>query len=115
MAFASIFVPNFMLQAVVRAEPSLRERAVALIDGNPPLCNVVAVNEKAARAGVESGMTKMNAAQFTGVEIRPRSPAQEKIAHGVLLDIGWSGFPLIEEPAQDTILLSLFGLQQLFG
>jgi protein ImuB len=115
MAFASIFVPNFMVQAVVRAEPSLRERAVALIDGNPPLCNVVAVNEKAARAGVEPGMTKMNAAQFTGVEIRPRSPAQEKIAHGVLLDIGWSVSPWIEDTAQDTIVLDLSGLKQLFG
>src|ERR1700685_1268831 len=115
MAFASIFVPNFMLQAVVRAEPALRERAVALIDGNPPLCNVVAVNETAARAGVESGMTKMNAAQFTGVEIRPRSPAQEKIAHGVLLDIGWSVSPWIEDTAQGTIVLDLSGLKQLFG
>ncbi len=53
MAFASIFVPNFMLQAVVRAEPALRERALALIDGNPPLCSVVAINEKAAQAGIE--------------------------------------------------------------
>ncbi len=115
MAFASIFVPNFIVQAVVRAEPALRERALALIDGNPPLCNVVAVNEKAARAGVEIGMTKMNAAQFAGVEIRPRSPAQEKIAHDVLLDIGWSVSPRIEDTAQDTIVLDLSGLTQLFG
>jgi protein ImuB len=115
MAFASIFVPNFMVQAVVRAEPSLRERAVALSDGNPPLCNMVALNEKAARAGVEIGMTKMNAAQFTGVEIRPRSPAQEKIAHDVLLDIGWSVSPGIEDTAQDTVVLDLSGLAQLFG
>ncbi len=115
MAFASIFVPNFMVQAVVRAEPSLRERALALIDGNPPLCNVVAVNENAARAGVEPGMTKMNAAQFAGVEIRPRSPAQEKIAHDVLLDIGWSVSPRIEDTAQDTIVLDISGLAQLFG
>jgi protein ImuB len=115
MAFASIFVPNFMVQAVVRAEPSLRERAVALVDGNLALCNVVAVNEKAARAGVELGMTKMNATQFTGVEIRPRSPAQEQIAHGVLLDIGWSVSPRIEDTGQDTIVLDLSGLEQLFG
>jgi protein ImuB len=115
MAFASIFVPNFMLQAVVRAEPALRERAMALIDGNPPLCNVVVVNEKAARAGVEIGMTKMNAAQFTGVEIRSRSRVQEKIAHDVLLDIGWSISPRIEDTAQDTIVLDISGLAQLFG
>jgi protein ImuB len=115
MAFASIFVPNFMLQAVVRAEPALRELALALMDGNPPLCNVVAINEKAARAGIELGMTKMNAAQFTGLEMRPRSRPQEKIAHAVLLDIGWSVSPRIEDTSQDTIVLDLRGLTHLFG
>jgi protein ImuB len=115
MAFASIFVPNFILQAVMRAEPALRERIVALIDGNPPLCHVVAVNERAARASIEIGMTKLNAAQFTGVEMRPRSPAQETISHGVLLDIGWSVSPRMEDTAQDTIVLDISGLEQLFG
>lgn len=115
MAFASIFVPNFAVQAVMRAEPALRECALALIDGTPPLCKVVAVSEKAAQAGVEIGMTKMNAAQFTGMEIRPRSVAQEKIAHDVLLDIGWSVSPRMEDMAQDTIVLDLSGLTQLFG
>jgi protein ImuB len=115
MAFASIFVPNFMLQAVVRAEPALREQIVALIDGNPPLCHVVAVNERAVRAGLEIGMTKLNASQFAGVEMRPRSSAQETIAHGVLLDIGWSVSPRLEDTARDTIVLDLSGLEQLFG
>ena len=115
MRFASIFVPNFMLQAVVRAEPALRERAIALIDGNPPLCSVVAINEKAAQTGIEFGMTKMNAAQFAGLEMRSRSRPQEKIAHAVLLDIGWSVSPRIEDTAQDTIVLDLSGLTHLFG
>ena len=115
MAFASIFVPHFMLQAVVRSEPALRGRIVALIGGNPPLCHVVAVNEHATRAGIEIGMTKLNASQFTGVEMRPRSPAQETIAHGVLLDIGWSVSPRLENTAQDTIVLDLSGLEHLFG
>jgi protein ImuB len=114
MAFASIFVPNFMVQAVVRAEPALRERAIALIDGNPPLCNVVAVDEKAAQAGIECGMTKTNAAQFPGVEIRPRSRPQEKTAHAALLDVGWSVSPQIEDTAEDAIALDLSGLDHLF-
>lgn len=114
MAFASIFVPNFMVQAVVRAEPALRERAIALIDGNPPLCNVVAVEEKAARAGIACGMTKTNTAQFPGVEIRPRSRPQEKTAHAALLDVGWSVSPQIESTAEDAITLDLSGLDHLF-
>jgi protein ImuB len=114
MAFASIFVPNFMVQAVVRAEPALRERALALIDGNPPLCSVVAVDEKAARAGIECGMTKTNAAQFPGVEMRPRSRPREKTAHAALLDAGWSVSPKIEDTAEDAIALDLSGLDHLF-
>jgi protein ImuB len=115
MAFASIFVPNFILQAVVRTEPALRECALALLDGNPPLCSVVAINEKAAQAGIEIGMTKMNAAQFAALKMRLRSRPQEKIAHAVMLDIGWSVSPRIEDTSQDTIVLDLSGLAHLFG
>jgi len=114
MAFASIFVPNCMVQAVVRADPSLRERLLALIDGNPPLCSVVAVNEKAAQAGLACGMTKSNAAEFPGLEIRPRSRALEKTAHAALLDVGWSVSPQIEDTAEDAIVLDLTGLGHLF-
>ena len=115
MAFASIFVSNFMVQAIVRAEPALRERPLALIDGNPPLCHVVAVDEKAALAGIECGMTKANASQFARVEIRPRSRTQEKSAHAALLDIGWSVSPQIEDTAEDAIVLDLSGLDRLYS
>ncbi len=115
MAFACIFVPNFPLQAVIRAEPALGERALALIEGNPPLCSVVAVNEKAAQMEIEIGMTKTDAEQFAGAEFRPRSPAQEKTTHAALLDIGWSVSPRIEDTAQDTIVLDLSGLASLLG
>jgi protein ImuB len=114
MAFASIFVPNFMLQAVVRAEPELSERALALVEGTPPLCRVAAISEKAARAGVEVGMAKTNAEEFAGLEIRPRSRPQEKSAHAALLDIGWSVSPRMEDTAEDTIVLDLAGLTYLF-
>lgn len=115
MAFASIFVPNLLLQAVVRAEPTLRECAVVLIDGKPPLCRVVAINEKAAQMGIEIGMTKSDTEQFSGIEIYPRSPTQEKAAHSALLDIGWSVSPRIEDTLQDAIVLDLSGLGWLFG
>jgi protein ImuB len=114
MAFASIFVPEFIVQAVVRAEPGLREKAVAIVDGNPPLCRVAAANEKAQRAGIECGMSKLNAGQFSGVEIRTRSAAQEKSTHAALLDIGWSVSPRIEDSAPDAIVLDISGLTFLF-
>jgi protein ImuB len=115
MAFASIHVPNFPVQAVVRAEPGLRNQAVALVDGIPPIWNVVAANEAAARAGIELGMAKSQAAQFHAVEIRNRSRVQEKSAHAALLDLGASISPRMEDTAPDAIILDISGLTSLFG
>jgi protein ImuB len=115
MAFASIYVPNFLVQAVMRGERSLRDTAIALVDGTPPVWNVVAMNEAARQAGIELGMAKSQAAQFLGVEIRRRSRAQEAAAHGALLDLGWSVSPRVEETAADTLVLDLTGLAALLG
>src|SRR5580692_11322367 len=99
MAFASIFVPCFSVQAVVRAEPSLRGRAIALVDGIPPLWSVVAANEAALLAGIHLGMARAQAEQFSGVEMRQRSRGQEESTHTTLLDLGWSISPRIEDTA----------------
>src|SRR3984957_5091459 len=115
MAFASIHVPNFPVQAVVRAEPGLRNQAVALVDGTPPIWNVVAANEAAARAGIELGMAKAQVAQFHAVEIRNRSRVQEKSAHATLLELGASISPRMGDTAPDTIFLAIAVLTSLFG
>lgn len=115
MAFASIHVPGFSVQAVVRAEPELRGQAIALVDGTPPLWNVVAANEAALQAGIKLEMAKAQAEQYTGVEIRQRSRAQEESSHTALLDLGWSISPHVEDTAPDTITLDLAGLESLFG
>jgi protein ImuB len=115
MAFAAIFIPNFRLQAVVRCEPELSVRPIALIDGHAPTYQVVAVNRLATRLGVAEGMTKIAATQFPGVEIRPRGKLQETTAHAVLLDVAWSFSPRMEDTAADTVLIDLQGLTALFG
>jgi protein ImuB len=114
MAFAAIHVANFMVQAVLRAEGEVREKAVALVDGTAPLIHVVAANDAAWRAGIQLGMAQTQA-QLCGVEIRRCSRAQEKAAHAALLDLGWSMSPRVEDHAQDTILADLAGLNSLFG
>jgi protein ImuB len=116
MAFASIYVPNFMAQAALRAEPLEKGiGAIALIEGKPPVWKVVAANESALRAGVALGMTKLQAMQFAGVEIRQRSAAQEQSAHAALLDLGWSVSPRVEDTAADTIVIDIAGLAGLIG
>jgi protein ImuB len=115
MAFASVHIPCFQVQAVVRAEPALRGRPVALIDGTSPLWNVVAANPAALQAGIELGMAKTQVEQFVSIEIRHRSRMQEKSAHAALMDLGWSVSPRVEDTALDTIVLDLDGLGSLFG
>ena len=115
MAFASIYVPAFSIQAVVRGEPALRQQAVALIEGSPPLERIVAINEAAARMGLDLGMTKSEAAQFPSPEIRPRSRSAEQSTHAALLDLGWSVSPRVEDTATDSIVVDLAGLSCFFG
>ena len=115
MSFAAIHIPDFIVQAVVRGEIAPREQAVAIVEGTAPLWSVVAANRRAAQVGIELGMAKSQAAQFTGVEIRHRAPEQEKITHEALLDLGWSVSPRVEDTAPDTIVLDLAGLSGLFG
>jgi protein ImuB len=115
MAFASIYVPQFMVQAVMRHEPRLRAGPLALVDGTPPLVRVIAANDFAWRAGIQLGMAKSQVEQFFGVEIRHRSRTQEEAAHAALLDLGWSISPRIENTAADTIVVDFAGLNSLFG
>ena len=69
--FACIYVPDFPVEAIVRAEPLLRERAVAVLEGKPPLVRVAALNEKARWLGIEAGMTKLQAEAFVKLYARP--------------------------------------------
>lgn len=115
MPFACIFVPDFAAQAIVRAEPELRSRAVAVIAGKPPLEKVLSTNEVARRAGISIGMTKLQAELSEEAVPRDRSELQESAAHSALLDCAQSFSPYVEDAAADTVLLDLAGLEKCFG
>jgi protein ImuB len=115
MAFASIYVPNFTVQAAVRAEPALKGCPIAILDGTPPLETVVAANRAACKKGLRQGMSKSQAEQFCAVQICWRRETHEESAHAALLDLGWSVSPRIEDAAQDAIVVDLDGLGSLFG
>jgi protein ImuB len=115
MPFACIFVPDFPVEALLRAEPELRSRSLAVLEGKVPLQKVFAVNENARRAGVDLGMSKLQIEACTGVVLRARSLQQEAAAHAALLDCAQSFSPRVEALGCDTIVLDLAGLQPLFG
>jgi protein ImuB len=113
--FACIFVPNFPVAAIFRAEPELRTQPVAIFEGKPPLEKVFAVNESASRLGIASGMTKAQAELCSELTLRPRSLLQESASHATLLDCAQSFSPLVEDAAADTAILDLAGMETLFG
>lgn len=142
--FACIYIPDFPVEALVRNEPLLRHRAVAVLDGKAPLVRLIALNEQARRLGMEAGMTKLQAGIFAEGEtvgnggprkrpghigfvdelprsgsgaavLRQRSHEQEKSAHAALLDIGVGFSPRVESTAEGRIILDLCGLERLHG
>jgi protein ImuB len=115
MPFACIYVPNFPVAAALRAEPELQARAVAILEGKPPLEKTIAVNEKAARMGIAPGMTKAQAELCSELALRTRSPLQESAAHAAFLDCAQSFSPCVEDAACDTALLDLAGMESLLG
>jgi protein ImuB len=115
MPFACIYVPNFPVAAALRAEPELQARSLAIVQGNPPLEKILAVNKEATRLGISPGMTKAQAELCSELALRPRSSLQESSAHAALLDCAQSFSPCVEDAARDTALLDLAGMESLFG
>ena len=122
LPFACLFLPDFPVQAVVRLEPELRGKPVAILAGAAPLTKVFAVNREARELGVETGMTKTHTEAFEGVTWRLRSLSQESTAYAALLDCAWTISPRVddvprsgEQGFSDTVVLDLTGCEKLFG
>jgi nucleotidyltransferase/DNA polymerase involved in DNA repair len=115
MNFACLYIPDFHAQAVIRSEPSLRNRAVALVEREPPPFRVFAANEAARKAGADCGMSRVEVAAIQGVEVRQRSQAAEASTQAALLDLAQSFSPRFEHVTADTVVLDLAGLEALLG
>jgi len=113
--FACIYIPDFPVQALLRVEPELSARPVAVLTGRPPLEKVVALNERARQAGVELGATRSQLEAWANLALRPRSESQEASAHAALLDCAQSFSPEVEDTSPGTALLNLAGLEPLLG
>jgi protein ImuB len=113
--FACIFIPDFSVQAILRFEPELRARPVAVLTRRPPLEKVMALNERARQTGVEIGATKSQLEAWENLVLRTRSESQETSAHAALLDCAQSFSPEVEDTSPGTVLLNLAGLETLLG
>jgi hypothetical protein len=95
--FATIYLPNFYLQAAVRHQPRLRAQPVALIDAAQKKVSIIQLNDLAEKAGVCKGMAPSHAlARCLQVVIKTRERAQENIIAEILLQHAFSLSPYVE-------------------
>jgi len=112
--FAVIYIPDFFLHALLRAEAGLEKRPVVLIDAAEKKPLVLQLTAAARAVGINEGMTPTQAlARSTLLQIKPRCAAQEKAATDALLQCAYSFSPNIESTADGVCTLDLAGLPNL--
>ena len=98
--FATIYLPNFYLQAAIRHHPKLRAQPVALIDTSKSKVSIIQLNELAEKADVAKGMSPSQAlARCLQVVIRTRERPQENVIDDILLQHAFMLSPFVEATA----------------
>jgi nucleotidyltransferase/DNA polymerase involved in DNA repair len=98
--FATLYLPDFYLQAALRHHSELADKPVALIDDQGKKAVIIQLNAPAEEAGVRIGMTpSQGLARCLAVVIKVRSQPQEKILQDILLDFAGTLAPYVEATA----------------
>jgi nucleotidyltransferase/DNA polymerase involved in DNA repair len=95
--FATIYLPNFYLQAAMRHQSELRAQPVALLEEQEKKPVIIQLNEAAEQAGIRIGMTPSQAlARYLQVTIKARGRMQEKSIQEMLLHYAFTLSPFVE-------------------
>jgi len=120
--YLCLHLRDFAAQTLVRLEPELRKRPVAILDGDPPLETVFALNQSARNLGLESGMSRLQAESFEGVSVSARVKQREDSAFLIFMKSAERFSPRIEvlaSPTESTsgaaLILDAYGSERLFG
>src|SRR2546426_12756059 len=98
--FATIYLPNFYLQAAMRHQPELCAKPVALIEEQEKKPVIIQLNDAAEKAGICKGMTPSQAlARSLQVVIKVRIRQQEKSIQEILLHYAFTLSPFVEATA----------------
>jgi protein ImuB len=124
LLFACIHLPDFSVQASLRAEASLsldEVRAcfmnvpVAVLDGPESLLKVAACNQRARKAGIRPGMTRLQAEACPGIELQRRVAEHEDLAQRALIDCAYDFASRVESACAGAVILELTGAERLLG
>ena len=118
--FACFYLPDFAVQAALLPEAAeiratLRASPLAILDGPASLPRVFATNSAARRAGIQTGMTKLQVETYGGVLLRKRSFAEEESAQAALVNFAGRFSPRVESTCPGAVILDLAGTEKLLG
>jgi len=95
--FATIYLPNFYLQAAMRHQFHLRSKPVGLIEERENKPVIIELNHAAESVGVRKGMTPSQAlARYLQIVIKARAYANEKLIDQILLQYAFTLAPFVE-------------------
>jgi protein ImuB len=116
MRLACLLIPHFPVAALLRSEPGLRDRPLAVIEGIPPASTVLDASIEATESGVRAGVPEAEAiARCPGIALRPASAERDRAAHEALLAVALGTSPRVEEGAPGMVFVDVDGLAGLFG
>jgi hypothetical protein len=116
MRIASLWVPDFPLQALRRSTPELAEAPLAVAAGPLPRDLIVCAAAEAAELGVRAGMTAAQARQVApGALVRVTPEAAAAAADEALADVAGGFSPRSRRHAPGEVLLDVGGLVPRFG
>jgi protein ImuB len=106
--FASIYLPNFYLQAATRHQPELRGKPVALIEEHERKPVIIQLNDAAEKTGIRKGMTPSQAlARCLSVVIKARARMQEQSIEEILVQCAFTLSPFVETTAAGICTVQL--------
>jgi protein ImuB len=118
--YLCVHVRDFAAQALKQSH-ELGSRAIAILNGDPPLERIFAMNADARQHGLETGMSRVQAESFPILLLR-RDRAREDAAFAELLRCAEQFSPRIEaiaSPLEDlcgaTLVLDISGSERMLG
>ena len=98
--FATIYLPNFYLQAAMRHQPTLHAKPIALIETQERKAVIIELNAAAANFDVRKGMTpSQGLARCLSLIIKIRAREQETLMEEILLQHAFTLSPYVEATA----------------
>ncbi len=111
-----IFVADFPIAAIVRANPALEGAVLALAESAAAHAEILAVSADARALGIRAGMTIAQArAVSANLIVNSPASAAENSAHQALADAAESISPVVEPGAPGCVWLELSGLGRIFA